>query len=133
MIFQQPEHSICTKKYSYHSWNNTGINLRSWIPLYKAKRQKFFPHKIWKLPHNTNMFFQPMSDIYTLIMGLLAHSHDLKLWNLVRFYLIGGVTLINRVPPLSKLLRYRSRSVFSLLVRLWKLTTDVWACVFICI
>ena len=33
----------------------------------------------------------------------------------------------------SKLLRYRFRSVFSLLVRLWKLTTDVSASVFICI
>ena len=51
-------------------------------------------------------------------------------WNGVT--LIGGVTLIDRV-PLSNLLRYQSRSVFSLLVRLWKLTTDVRACVFICI
>ena len=74
MIFQQPEHSICTKKYSYHSWSNTGVNLRSLIPPYGKTAKNFSPWKIWKLPHNTNMFFQPMSDIYTLIMGLLAHS-----------------------------------------------------------
>ena len=30
--------------------------------------------KNWKLPQNTNMFFQTMSDFYTLIKGLLAHS-----------------------------------------------------------
>ena len=33
-----------------------------------------FPRKNWKLPQNTNMFFQPMSDIYTLIMRFLARS-----------------------------------------------------------
>ena len=32
------------------------------------------PQKNWKLPQNTNMFSQPMSDFYTLIMGLLVHS-----------------------------------------------------------
>ena len=34
----------------------------------------FIPWKNWKLPQYTNMFFQPMSDFYTLIIGLLAHS-----------------------------------------------------------
>ena len=46
--------------------------------------------------------------------------------------LIGRVTLIDRV-PLSKLLWYQSRNIFSLLVHLWELTTDVRACIFICI
>ena len=74
MIFQ-PEHLICTKKYSYHSWNNMGVNLCSWIlPYGKTTKIPPPPWKIWKLPHNTNIFFQPMSDIYTLIMRLLAHS-----------------------------------------------------------
>ena len=41
------------------------------------------PQKNQKLPYNTNMFFQPMIDFYTLIMKLLAH--DLKLRNLVSF------------------------------------------------
>ena len=39
-----------------------------------AKQQDFIPQKNQKLPQNTNMFFQPVSDFYTLIMGLLAHS-----------------------------------------------------------
>ena len=66
---------VYTKKYSYHSWSNTGVNLCSLIGPYRKTAKNFSPWKIWKLPrHNTNMFFQPMSDIYTLIMGLLAHS-----------------------------------------------------------
>ena len=36
--------------------------------------KKFLPLENLKMPHNKNMFFQPISDIYTLIMGLLAHS-----------------------------------------------------------
>ena len=59
-----------------------------------ARRFRFYsknskissPWKNQKLPPNTNMFFQPMSDFYTLFMGLLCHIHDLKLWNLVRFW-----------------------------------------------
>ena len=44
--------------------------------------------------------------------------------------LIGRVTLIDWV-PLSKMLQYQSRSVFLLLMCLWKLTTRAQACVFI--
>ena len=39
-----------------------------------AKRRDFIPQKNQKLSQNTNMFFQPVSDFYTLIMGLLVHS-----------------------------------------------------------
>ena len=39
-----------------------------------AKRRDLIPQKNQKLSQNTNMFFQPVSDFYTLIMGLLVHS-----------------------------------------------------------
>ena len=74
MIFKQPEHSICIKKYSYHSWNNTGVNLQPWIRSLRQTARFQSPRKNRKLPQNINMFFQPMSDIYTLIMWLLADS-----------------------------------------------------------
>ena len=45
----EPEHSICIKKYSYHSY------------LKSTCRGNFTP-------------MDPMSDFYTLIMGLLVHS-----------------------------------------------------------
>ena len=41
---------------------------------FMAKRRDFIPQKNQKLSQNTNMFFQPVSDFYTLIMGLLVHS-----------------------------------------------------------
>ena len=63
-----------TKKYSYRSYINTGVTLHPWIRLLGQNGKIWIPRKNWKLPQNTNMFFQPMSDFYTLIMGLLAHS-----------------------------------------------------------
>ena len=45
------------------SWNNAGANLRSWILLLRQNGKISFPRKNWKLPQNTNMFFQAMSDL----------------------------------------------------------------------
>ena len=51
LIFQQPEHLICTKKYLYHF----GVNLHSWWipPIYMAKWQDFIPRP-GKIKNNTN-------------------------------------------------------------------------------
>ena len=72
----------------------------------------------------------PLDVMELILLNTLNTWRSSLPWNGVT--LIGRVTLIDQV-PLLKLLQYQSRSVFSLLVRLWKLTTDVWACVFICI
>ena len=85
MIFQQPEYSICTKKYWYPSYINTGVTLRPWIPLLWKNDKIWIPRKNRKPPQNTNMFFQPMSDFYTLVKGDCWNILDLTLWNLVRF------------------------------------------------
>ena len=58
MIFQQPEHSICTKKYLYHSLNNMGVNLHPWIPFLQQNSKISIPspRKNPKLPQNINVF-----------------------------------------------------------------------------
>ena len=62
-----------------------GVNSRSWIRPY-GKTAKISPPGKFEncLIHNTNMFFQPMSDIFTLNMGLLVHSW-FEIMELVRF------------------------------------------------
>ena len=72
----------------------------------------------------------PLDVMELILLNTLNTWRSSLPWNGVT--LIGGVTLIDQV-PLLKLLQYQSRSVFSLLVHLWKLTTDVWAYICICI
>ena len=88
---------------------------------------QWFERCNYPIPWKVNK--QPDENITTWNCSQAPLYHIIP-WNGVT--LIGGVTLIDRV-PLSNLLRYRSRSFFSLLLHLWKWTTDVQACIFICI
>ena len=84
MIFQKPEHSICTKKYSDCSEINMGVTLRPWVLLIWQNG------KIWILPKKienslkiqTCFFNQWVTSTH---LWDCCHIHDLKLWNLVRF------------------------------------------------
>ena len=51
MIFQQPEHLICTKQYSYHSLNKPGEIYTHGFHFY-GKQQDFIPLENRKLPQN---------------------------------------------------------------------------------
>ena len=90
----------------------------------ERKIKKMSGKKRFKYPQQSNSFFWLLRLFNTPFNRSQRH---LVPWNGVT--LIGGVTLIYRV-PLSNVLQYRSRSVLSWQVRLWKLKTDVRACVF---
>ena len=78
MIYQQSEHSVCTRNYSYHFWNNIERKFEHWvlpwISLLWQTRAIWIPRKKIKLPQNTNIFLWPVSNFYTLITGILTHS-----------------------------------------------------------
>ena len=83
MIFQQ-QHSICTKKYSYHSWNNMGVNLCLWILLHD-KITTVFPFGKIENCLTIQTCFLNQWVISAHLLWDCWHIYDLKLWNLVRF------------------------------------------------
>ena len=76
MIFQQTEHSNCTKNQSYHSWNNTGIYLRPWIP---------------PLQQNGNISIPP-EKLKTA--SKYKHVFSTNEWHLHTYYAISGAFMI---------------------------------------
>ena len=69
----QPLQLLATHSlYSYHSWNNTRVNLCLWI-LLLGKTARFQSEKSQTASKYKHVF-QPMSYFYTLVRGLLAHS-----------------------------------------------------------
>ena len=71
----QPLQLLATHSlYSYHSWNNMGVNLCPWILLLWQNSKISIPPEKSKTASKYKHVFQPMSYFYTLIMGLLAHS-----------------------------------------------------------
>ena len=62
------------------------------------------------------------------LMMFISFNQLLHTFIILLQWMIGCVTLIDQV-SLSEVLRYQSRSVFLLLVHLWKLMTNVQACV----
>ena len=82
MIFQQPEHLICTKQYSYHSLNKPGEIYTHGFHFY-GKTARFHPPG--KSKTASKCFFNQWVTSTHLLWGCW-HIHDLKLWNLFRFF-----------------------------------------------
>ena len=88
MIFQKPEHSICTKKYSYRSEINMGVTLRPWVLLIWQNGKIWVLPKKSKTPSKYKHVFSTNEWLLRTYYGIAgAFIHDLKLWNLhlVRF------------------------------------------------
>ena len=108
-----------------------------------ARINQYLASQLSFLKHDIFLLYILFIDLFNYLFIFSKNKKINRIYQYDQFYRsckilkkkgvpLNGVTLIGRV-PLSNLLWYRSRSLFSLLLRLWKSTNDVRACVFICI